>query len=204
MLNTNVVLCTEIMNNCARDGGFCINVIPPQPPRRRQQQRRRQGTRTRKGSRTQQGKPDPASLGAQHARLPASAGGGVAATAGAAAAAPGGYVDPNVATGGVPATINQTPDVANQGTSGPFSFFDSLFGPAPAGGAQTDPMLGFFGLSMFRKKRQAPMDPEAAAEIPRIAPGESMFNFLNAHCRKSEMDFGCHSTGYMCCLPHLK
>lgn len=90
------------MNNCARDGGYCINVIPPPPPRRRQP--RRKGTRTRKGQRLTPGqkkpKPDPMSLGQQHTRLPAAAGGGSAA----------------------PAAGQQAV------TQRPMGFFDSLFG----------------------------------------------------------------------------
>lgn len=170
------ILFTDIMNNCPRDGGYCINVIPPPPPRRRQP--RRKGTRTRKGQRRAPGsnkpKPDPLALGQQHTKLPAAAGGGSAAPA--------------------PAQAQPKP----QQSTRPFSFFDSLFGPS------SDPFASMFGMSMLlRKKRQA-FEPGEMAEMPRIRRGENMFNFLNTHCRKSEFDFGCRNTGGMCCLPHLK
>lgn len=179
-VTTRLILFPDIMNNCARDGGYCINVIPPQPPRRRMP--RRKGTRTRKGKRRglNAPKPDPAALGQQHTRLPA----------GAAAAG---------ANAGAGVAGQQQPAASNS----PFSFLDSLFGPPAAGGA--DPFASMFGMSMFfRKKRQAPgYEPGEVAEIPRIRRGENMYNFLNTHCRKSEFDFGCRNTGGMCCLPHL-
>ncbi|KAH3824329.1 uncharacterized protein LOC127831973 [Dreissena polymorpha] len=179
----------SMMNNCARDGGFCINVLPPPPPPRRVPQR--PGTRTRKGGRPgpaggAAGKPDPNSLGQQHTRLPASVGGGPA----------------NANTGAVGGASSlgapSTPAPAN---GGPFSIFDNMFGPSNP----NDPFGGMGGMltwsMMTRKKRQ--VEPGEAAEVPRIMPGENMMTFLSTHCRKSEFDFGCQRTGGMCCLPHL-
>ena len=72
------------MQNCARNGGFCINIIPPRPPqRKRHRAKKRMGpatgarmgrrmggrmsTRTRKGNKP---KPSPRAVGAQHNVLP--------------------------------------------------------------------------------------------------------------------------------------
>ena len=185
---TAVLLFTDIMNNCARDGGYCINVIPPAPPApprqpKRRQQPRRKGTRTRKGQRrgSNKPKPNPLTLSQQHTRLPAAAGGGPAAPR-------------------TPVRPQQQQQQQAPVTNRPFSFFDNLFGPGPS-----DPFASMFGMSMLmRKKRQAPLEPSEIAEMPRIRRGENMFNFLNTNCRKSEFDFGCRNTGGMCCLPPLK
>lgn len=177
----------EIEQNCFRDGGYCINVIPPPAPRQRNRQRGRggaagkMGTRTRKGSR-----PDPRALGAQHTRLPASS--QKAAPAGGAGAAfppppgrPAPAYNPAAPTGGP-----QTAAPQNLG----------LFGNTP-----NDPFNSLFGMMMFtRKKRQIP-EPH---ERPRIRRGQSMFSFLNQHCRKTEFDYGCRREGGMCCLPVIQ
>lgn len=181
----------DMQMNCARDGGYCINVIPPPPPRRRQN-RRRMRTNTRKGQRAR--RPSPAAVGASHTRLPASA-----RAAGGAAAAPA------PSPSAYPAQQQQN------------SFFNPFFlgggggGGTGAGGMtqgvgqSANPMNDFFPfMFMTRKKRQAPAaEPGEAAERPRIMRGEQMFTFLNRHCRKSEFDFGCRNEGGMCCLPHL-
>lgn len=141
---------------------------------------RGRGTRTRKGSR-----PDPRALGQQHTRLPASA----QATAGAAGGAGG------AAAPAPPASQGGSQYPAQNNNNG--FFF----------GNSADPMNSLFGMMMFsRKKRQAPtmLEPAEIAEIPRRRKGQSMFNYLNAHCRKSEFDFACRRTGGMCCLPFLK
>ncbi|KAL4221790.1 hypothetical protein ACF0H5_020044 [Mactra antiquata] len=175
----------EIEQNCARDGGFCINTNVPQPRRRANNRAAagagagaRRGTRTRKGSR-----PDPRALGQQHTRLPASAGGAAAGGAPAAGAPAAGAP----AAGGAQAPATQN--------NGGFLF-----------GGGNDPFSSLFGMMMFsRKKRQAAMlDPADIADIPRRRPNQSMYSYLNAHCRKSEFDFGCRRTGGMCCLPFLK
>jgi len=186
----------EIEQNCARDGGFCINVNVPQPRRRAQAAQRRQpgfgagagagpgagagarrGTRTRKGSR-----PDPRALGQQHTRLPGSAKPSVPGAAPAAGAAPPAYA---------PAAPAAAP-AAPQNTG--FLF----------GGSSSDPFGGLMSMMMFsRKKRQAPaiLDPAEIAEIPRRRKNQSMYSYLNVHCRKSEFDFGCRKTGGFCCIP---
>lgn len=184
-----------MMNHCALDGGFCINVLPPPPPPRPRAPAR-PGTRTRKGGRPRPaggaaGKPDPNSLGAQHTRLPASAGGGAAiANTGAAGGVP---------SLGAPSTA---PPAAAPTNGGLFSFFDNMFGPSQP----NDPFGGMNGMlamgMMTRKKRQA-AEPVEAAEVPRMMPGENMMQFLSTHCRKSEFDFSCRNTGGMCCMPHL-
>ncbi|XP_045162944.2 uncharacterized protein LOC123527514 isoform X1 [Mercenaria mercenaria] len=185
----------EIEQNCFRDGGYCINTIPPTPPRRRNNNRRRgggarggaggrMGTRTRTGSR-----PDPRALGAQHTRLP-----GSTQPAGGAPLAAGAPAYPPPARGAAnnpPPPAGQTP--TQQQNNGLFNF----------GSNPNDPYGSLFSMMMFtRKKRQAGV-PEPH-ERPRRRQGQSMYAFLNQHCRKSEFDFGCRREGGMCCLPFLK
>lgn len=179
----------DVMQNCRRDGGFCINTIPPPPPRPRGQPRGRgrgrgRGgpgpTQTRKGTR-----PSARDMGATHQRLPASAG----------SAPPGGAPYPPPAPAGGAPYQPPSPN-APQPSNDPFGFG---FPSSP-----NDPFGGMMPFMFFtRRKRQAaePMEPH---EIPRIRRGENMFNFLNQHCRKSEFDFGCRKEGGTCCLPHLK
>ena len=62
-LNTKIsYFVSEMRNNCAREGGFCINIIPPPLPRRRWNRRRGPArgrmprTKTKKGTRNNRGR----------------------------------------------------------------------------------------------------------------------------------------------------
>ena len=173
------------MNNCRREGGYCINTAPPRPRRRNRNMRRRMGTRTRKGKRQ---KPSPRALGAQNTVLPG----------GARPAAAGGRA------GKVPQQHMGAHGPTTPGYTDPFSALFNFGSSGTGSNTGTNSFDPFLGMMMFtRKKRQAQAAPFfEPGEAPIRMPGQSMFSFLNQHCMKSEFDFGCRNTGGMCCVPH--
>lgn len=163
----------EMRNNCAREGGFCINIIPPPLPRRRWNRRRGPArgrmprTKTKKGTRNNRGR-GAAGAGAGPGPGPGAAGQGSAANPAYQPMQP----------------AWQPPQQPRQQQNSFFSGFN--------------PLWFMFGT---RKKRQAQAEPPEPGEIPRIRRNENVGAFLNQHCRSTEFDFGCERTGGVCCTP---
>ncbi|KAK3577921.1 hypothetical protein CHS0354_015472 [Potamilus streckersoni] len=211
----------DIMGNCRRDGGFCINVhVPPPPPQRpRTPPRRQPGNRGRgqwTGPTGQRGSGTPPGRGQwdRQAQRPGASNTQVwnvtqipsaSFTQGPSPQAPWGprsWSQPSVQHSSWnnrgPNSRNWQPtttvDPLSSMLNSLFSIFDT--GPTPTQNGGT------------RVKRQAPPDPEQTQELQAEAGqrqrGQSVWDYLSQNCREYHFDFGCQREGGYCCLPFLK
>ncbi|KAL3860991.1 hypothetical protein ACJMK2_007084 [Sinanodonta woodiana] len=205
----------DIMGNCRRDGGFCINVhVPPPPPQRPRGPPRRQPGNRGRGQRTgPAGQPGRGQWNRQAQRPGANN-----AQAWNVTQTPSASFTqvPSAPTPWGPRSWSQPPvqqnSWNNRGPNSPnwqpattvdplSSMFNSLFSIFDTGAAPNQQ-------GGTRVKRQAPPDPEAAQEMQAEAGqrqrGQSVWDYLSLNCRDYHFDFGCQREGGYCCLPFLK